>query len=72
MSKGNIIYLVVKYEGDINSHETRVIYTTSKESQAEKFLHAYLKNHPEVCKAYIERRFSRESVRDAKRRREED
>lgn len=72
MSKGNMTYHVVIYVGGFDSRETRTIYTTSKESQAQRFLHTYLRNHPEVSKAFIERRFSRESTRDAKRRREED
>lgn len=72
MSKRNCIYKVVVYVGGMYSHDTRVVYTTSKESTAERFLHAYLKEHPEVCKAYIERSFGRAERRDAKHMREED
>lgn len=72
MSKGNCIYKVVVYVGGMYSHDTRVVYTTAKESNAERFLHAYLKEHPEVCKAYIERSYGRQSSRDAKHMREED
>lgn len=55
MAKGRMIYTVVVYVGGLDSHETRAIYTCSKESDAERFLHKYVKAHPEVCKAYIER-----------------
>ena len=72
MSNGNCIYKVVVYTGGMYSHDTRTIYTTSKESNAERFLHAYLKEHPEVQKAYIERSYGRQSGRDAKHMREED
>ena len=59
MSKGNMIYDVVVYEGGLASQDTRVIYTCSKESDAEKYLVKYLDEHPEICKAYIERSFNR-------------
>ena len=73
MSKGNVIYNVVIYIGSMMSHDTRVIYTTSKESQAERFLHTYCKNHPEVNKAYIERQYgTREDRRNEKRRYEDE
>ena len=58
MAKGNMLYSVVVYVGGLASHETRVIYTCSKESKAEAYLHDYLENHPEVCKAYIEHSFN--------------
>ena len=72
MSKGNCIYNVVVYSGGMDSHDCRVVYTTSKESNAEKFLNDYLKKNPNVCKAYIERSYSRQDRRNAKRFREED
>lgn len=72
MSKNNCIYNVVVYVGGMSSHDTRVIYTTSKQSNAESFLHAYTKEHPEVCKAYIERSYGRQAGRDRKRFREDD
>ena len=71
MSNGNCTYKVVIYVGGIESHDRRVIYTTSKESNAEKFLNEYLKRNPDVCKAYIERSFSRKDRRSAKRFRDE-
>ena len=55
MAKGKMLYQVCVYVGGLSSHDTRVVYTTSKESEADTFLHKYLKDHPEVCKAYIER-----------------
>ena len=55
MAKGNMLYTVVVYVGGLASHERRVIKVTSKESEAEKYLHKYLKEHDEVCKAYIDR-----------------
>ena len=72
MAKGNIIYTVVVYVGDFSSHDRRVIYSTSKQSQAEKYLHDYCKEHDEVSKAYIERSFCRQAQRDAKRRYEDE
>lgn len=72
MAKGNMIYSVVVYIGDFMSHDTRVIYTCSKESQAQRYLHTYLKSHPDVSKAYIERSTSRHTLRETKRMREDD
>lgn len=72
MSKGNCIYNVVVYVGGLSSHDTRIIYTSSKESNAERFLHAYLKEHEEVCKAYIERSYGHEAKRNAKYMREDE
>ena len=72
MSKGNCTYDVVVYIGNFSSHDTRVIYTTSKESNAERFLHSYLKEHPEICKAYIERSYRRFDERRAKHMREDE
>lgn len=72
MSKGNCIYKVCVYVGGFNSHEVKVIYTTSKMANAERFLHEYTKEHAEVCKAYIEREYGRELKRNAKRMREVD
>ena len=72
MSKGNMTYNVCIYVGDFNSRETRVIYSTSKESNAQKFLHDYMRKNPEVQKAFIERRYSRNEDRRFKRMREED
>lgn len=72
MSKGNCIYNVVVYVGDFSSHDTRIIYTTSKQSNAERFLHSYCNEHPEVCKAYIERTYGHDSRRNAKYMREDD
>lgn len=67
MAKGNCIYNVVVYVGGMMSQDCRVIYTTSKMSNAERFLHAYVKDHPEVCKCYIERTYGRADKRNAKR-----
>lgn len=72
MSKGNCIYNVVIYTGDFMSHDKKVVYTTSKESNAERFMHSYLKEHPEISKAYIERSFGREARRNAKYMREDE
>lgn len=72
MSKGNMIYNVCIYVGDFDSREVRVVYSTSKESSAQKFLHEYMRKNPDVQKAYIERKFSRNEVRRSKRMREED
>lgn len=72
MSKGSCMYSVYVYVGGLSSHDVKKIYTTSKQSDAEKFLHAYTKKHEEVCKAYIERSFGRSDLRKAKRMREED
>ena len=72
MSKNNCIYNVVVYVGDFYSHDTKIVYTTSKMSNAEAFLNKYTKEHPEVCKAYIERSYDRNARRNAKHMREED
>lgn len=72
MSKGNCIYKVCVYVGGINSHESKVVYTTSKMSNAERFLHEYLDEHSEVCKAFIERSYGRDTKRSAKYMREDD
>lgn len=72
MAKGNCIYNVVVYVGGLNSHETKVVYTTSKMAKAESYLHGYLNQHPEVNKAYIERTYSREGKRNAKYMREDE
>ena len=72
MSKGKCIYKVVVYVGDFMSHDTRTIYTTSKMSKAEEYLHDYCNAHPEVVKAYIERSYGREDIRNAKRSYEDD
>ena len=58
MAKGNMLYKVVVYVGGLSSHDTRTLYTCSKESDAEAYMHKYLKEHPEVCKAYIERDYN--------------
>lgn len=58
MSKGNMLYKVVVYVGGFTSHDTRTIYICSKESDAETYMNKYLKEHPEVCKAYIERDYN--------------
>ena len=71
VSKGNCIYRVVVYVGEFTSHDTKVVYTTSKESNAERFLHAYLKEHTEVNKAFIERTYGRTEKRNAKYMRED-
>ena len=65
------MYNVVVYVGDMSSRDVRVIYTTSKYSNAEKFLHAYLKEHTEVCKAYIDKFYGRGDKRVLKRLRED-
>ena len=72
MSKGNCIYNVVIYVGGMDSHDVRVVYTTSKQSNADKFLNDYLKKNADVCKAYIERSYSRQDRRNAKRFIDED
>ena len=72
MSKGNCTYNVCVYTGDFYSHDSKVVYTTSKQSNAERFLHEYCRNHPEVSKAYIERKYERNNRRQAKYMREED
>ena len=72
MSKGNCIYKVCIYVGGFESHDFKVIYTTSKMANAERFLHEYTDQHPEVCKAYIERSYGREELRRFKRLREEE
>ena len=71
MSKGNCIYNVCVYVGGFNSHEAKVVYTTSKMANAERFLHEYVEKHPEVYKAFIERSYGRETKRNAKHLREE-
>lgn len=58
MAKKNYIYTVVVYLGGLASHDSRVVYICSKESDAEKYLHKYLHEHREVCKAYIERTYN--------------
>lgn len=55
MAKGKMLYKVCVYVGGYSSHETKVVYTCSKESDAQAYLHKYLKKHPEVYKAFIER-----------------
>ena len=72
MSKGNMIYSVCIYVGDFDSRETRVIYTASKESDAQKYLHDYLRKNPDVQKAYIKRKYSRNENIRSKRMREEE
>lgn len=72
VSKGNCLYNVVVYVGNLSSHDSKCVYTTSKMSNAERFLHEYTKEHPEVCKAYIERSYSREAKRNAKYMREDE
>ena len=72
MSKGNCIYNVVVYIGDFSSRETRTIYTTSKQSNAEAFLAEYLREHEEVNKAYIQRSYDYNAKRNAKYMREND
>lgn len=67
MGKGNCVYKVVIYVGDFYSHDKRVIYTSSKMSKAEEYLHDYCRSHPELSKAYIERSYGREEMRNAKR-----
>ena len=68
MGKGNCVYKVVVYVGDFNSHDRRIIYVTGKQSKAEQYLHDYCKEHDEVCKAYIERSYGREALRNEKHR----
>lgn len=72
MGKGNCLYNVVIYVGGLSSRETRTVYTTSKESNAERFLHSYLKEHEEVQKAFIERTYGRDTKRNAKYMREDE
>lgn len=72
VSKGNMMYNVCIYVGDFDSKEVRVIYSTNKESKAQEYLHDYLRNNPEICKAYIERKYSRNEDRRSKYMREED
>ena len=72
MSKGNITYNVCIYVGDFDSRETRVIYSTSKESNAQKFLHDYMRKNTDVQKAFIERKYSRNEMRRSKYFREEE
>ena len=72
VSKGNCLYKVCVYVGGLYSHESKVVYTTSKMANAERFLHEYIKSHHEVCKAYIERSYTHESKRNAKYMREND
>lgn len=72
MSKGNCIYNVVVYIGGFESHDRKVVYTTPKESKANEYLHKYMREHEEVCKAFIERSFNRAEMRNAKRFIDED
>ena len=72
MSKGNCIYSVCVYVGGFNSHEVKVVYTTSKMANAERFLAQYTRENPQVCKAYIERSYGRETKRSAKYMREDE
>lgn len=72
MSNKNCVYNVVVYEGGFASHTTKVVYSTSKLSNAERFLHEYCRKHAEVCKAYIERVYTRDSKRNAKYMREDE
>lgn len=72
MSKGNCIYKVCVYVGGFNSHEAKVVYTTSKMANAERFLAEYTREHSEVCKAYIERSYGRDYKRSAKHMREDE
>jgi len=72
VAKGNCIYRVCVYIGNMHSQESKVVYTTSKLANAERFLHEYTREHPEVCKAYIERSYARESRRNAKYLREDE
>lgn len=72
MSKGNCIYNVFVYVGDMSSHNAKCVYTTSKQSEADKYLHDYIKKHPEVQKAYIERSYGRQNIRYAKYMREDE
>ena len=71
MSKGNCIYKVCVYTGGYASHTTKVIYTTSKMANAERFLHEYVEKHPEVQKAFIERYYGRDIQRNVKHIRED-
>lgn len=72
MSKGNMMYNVCVYIGDFDSKEYRVIYSSSKESKAQDFLHEYLRKNPNVCKAFIERKYSRNENKRSKYLREEE
>lgn len=72
MGSGNITYNVVIYTGEFYSHDRRVVYSSGKRANAEKFLHEFLKTHDEVQKAYIEARYGRQAGRDLKHMREED
>lgn len=72
MAKGNCLYQVCVYEGSMSSYDKKVVYTTSKESEAERFHHSYLKEHPNVCKSYIERSYGRDTRRRVKHMREDD
>ena len=72
LAKGNCIYNVVVYVGGLDSQQTKVVYTTSKMANAERFLHEYTSKHSEVCKAYIERSYSRQDRRNAKYMREDE
>ena len=58
MAKKNYLYTVCVYVGGLSSHDCREIYTCSKESDAEKYLHKYLREHTDVTKAYIERTYN--------------
>lgn len=59
MSKGNILYSVVAYVGGLESRETRVLFRSTKESEAEAYLYGYMDTHPELTKVYIERTYVR-------------
>lgn len=72
MSKGNCIYKVCIYIGGFESQDFKIVYTTSKMANAERFLHEYVKEHPQVCKAYIERSYGRDIKRNAKHMREDE
>ena len=72
MGKNNCVYKVVVYIGSFESHERQVVYTTSKMSNAERFLHDYCDKHAEVSKAYIERSYGRDMKRNIKHMREYD
>lgn len=72
MGKNNCTYKVCVYVGGMDSYNAKVVYTTSKQSNAERFLHQYTREHPEVCKAYIERSYGRDARRNAKYMREDE
>ena len=72
MSKGNCVYEVYVYVGGYNSHNAQVVYTTSKMTNAERFLNEYVDRHPEVYKAFIERSYGKKTKRNAKYMREDE